>query len=186
MVNRRILIRGLRYVRSLGKPGPDLSWVTDLVGVSGTIHPGHIPYLAGLGVKSVVDLREEDGHDPRLLEQSGIRYLRLPTMDYHPPSLNHLIEGARWVLEEVQMERMTVVHCKEGLGRSICVVCCAFMKGGYNLAEALRLVKSRRWGVALNPRQLLGLVEFERTLSIHRRPFRAPADALEFHEPQWS
>ena len=177
MPNRRMLIRGFRYALSSGRPGPDLSWITDLVGVSGTLYPRHFPFLAGLGVKSVVDLRQEAMHDTDLLAQNGIRYLRLPTVDHHPPTLDHLAEGARWVFEETQAGRMTVAHCKEGIGRSVCVVCCALMMGGYDLAEAVSLVKSRRWGVALNPRQLLGLDEFEKTLSMDDRPQPLPTPA---------
>ena len=171
MPNRRMLIRSLRYPLFLGRPGPDLSWITDLVGVSGTIQPRHVPFLAKLGVRSVVDLRQEATNSPELLAENGIRYLRLPTRDHYPPSLKHMIDGARWVLDEIQAERKTVVHCKEGIGRSICVVCCALMLKGYEPTEAIRFVKSKRWGVALNSRQLAGLKEFEQSVLINRRPF---------------
>ena len=182
MPNRRTLIRCLKYTLSFGRPGPDLSWVTDLVGVSGTIQPCHIPYLSKLGVKSIIDLRQEDADDPEALAEHGIRYLHLPTVDHYPPSLKHLIDGARWVLDEVQAGRRTVVHCKEGIGRSICVVCCALMIDGYDLTEAIRLVKSRRWGVALNSRQMSGIGGFERAVLRSRRPFRFPADRFEVQE----
>ena len=161
MPNRRLLIRCLRYARCLGRPGPDLSWITDLVAVSGTLQSRHIPGLAGMGVRSIIDLREEDWDDSELLARYGIRFLHLPTRDHFPPSQSHLLEGARWVLEEMQATRRTVVHCKEGIGRSVAVVCCALMLAGYVPAEAARLVRSKRWGVALNTLQRESVREFE-------------------------
>ena len=182
MPNRRLLIRSFRYALSLGRPGPDLSWITDLVAVSGTLQPRHIPALAGMGVRSIVDLREEDRDDPELLAQHDIRFLHLPTRDHCSPSQQQLVEGARWVLGELQAHRKTVVHCLEGIGRSVAVVCCALMMGGDSLAEALGLVRARRWGVALNARQMLGLTEFaQRTeftqrVVVKQRPFQPATD----------
>ena len=169
MLNRRLLIRCLRYARCLGRPGPDLSWITDLVAVSGTLQSRHIPGLAGMGVRSIIDLREEDRDDSELLEQYGIRFLHLPTRDHFSPSQSQLLEGARWVREEMQATRRTVVHCKEGIGRSVAVVCCALMLGGYISAEAVHLVRSKRWGVALNTRQMLGLKEFAQRTEFAQR-----------------
>jgi len=178
MPNRRLLIRSLRYALSLCRPGPDLSWITDLVGVSGTLQPRHIPALAGMGVRSIIDLCQEDRDDPELLAQHGIRFLPLPTRDHYSPSQSQLLEGARWIRDEVRAERRTVVHCKEGIGRSVAVVCCALMLRGYALAEAVRLVRSRRWGVALNARQTWGLKEFAQRLVITQRPFQPATDRL--------
>ena len=178
MLNRRILIRCLRYAYSFGRPAPDLTWVTDLVGVSGTLHPRHFPYLASLGVSSVVDLRREAMHDAKLLTECGIRYLRLPTTDHYPPSLQHMQQGARWVVDEIRAKRKTLVHCKEGIGRSVCVVCCALMLRGHDLVRALELVKAKRWGVSLNARQIRGLEEFERTMLTGRQSLTSVDDAV--------
>ena len=184
MPNRRLLIRCLRYALTLGRPGPDLSWVTDLVGVSGTLQPRHIPGLAEMGVRSIIDLREEGRDDPVLLAQHDIRFLHLPSRDHSSPSQEQLVEGARWVLGEVQAQRKTVIHCKEGIGRSVAVVCCSLMMGGHSMAEAVRLVRATRWGVALNAHQMLGLKEFSqrsefaKRVVIKQRPFQPAADHL--------
>ena len=162
--NRRVIVRSLRYVLSLGRPGPDLSWITDQLAVSGTVQPLHYAQLADMGIKSVVDLREEDKGDPQELARHGMRFLHLPTRDHMSPTQLHLKEGARWVVAETRAGRKTLVHCKEGLGRSIGVICCAFIIRGHRLSEAVRLVKARRWGVALNGHQMRGLRDFERQL----------------------
>lgn len=160
ILNRRAFIRVLRYVGSFGRPGPDLSWITNLLGVSGTLHPRHIAELAGMGVSAVLDVREEDGDDPALLARHGIRFLHLPARDHTPPSQKQLFEGTRWVLNELQAGRRTLVHCKEGIGRSVVLACCVLMVGGHDLGQALNLVKSRRWGVALNASQMGAIMEF--------------------------
>ena len=164
MPNRRVIIRSLNYVLSLGRPGPDLSWITDLVAVSGTVHPLHYPQLANMGFESVVDLRAEGKGDSEQLARHGMRFLHLPTEDHTSPTQLHLEEGARWVLAEMRAGRKTLVHCKEGLGRSIGVICCALIFRGHRVSEAVRLVKAKRWGVALNGQQMRGLRDFEQRL----------------------
>ncbi len=162
--NRRVIVRSLRYILSLGRPGPDLSWITDQLAVSGTVQPLHYPLLANIGIKSVVDLREEDKGDPQAMARQGMRFLHLPTRDHTSPTQSQLKEGSRWVVAEMRAGRKTLVHCKEGLGRSIAVICCAFIIRGHRLREAIRLVEARRWGVALNGHQMRGLRDFERQL----------------------
>jgi hypothetical protein len=160
MLNRRAFIRVFRYVGSFGRPGPDLSWITNLLGVSGTLHPRHIAELARMGVRAIVDLREEGRGSPRLLARHRIRFLHLPTLDHFPPSQEQLFEGTRWVLNELQAGRRTLVHCKEGIGRSVIQACCVLMVEGFGLGQALSLVKSKRWGVALNASQMSAIMEF--------------------------
>ncbi|MEE8163513.1 MAG: dual specificity protein phosphatase family protein [Anaerolineae bacterium] len=186
ILNRRAFIRVLRYVGSFGRPGPDLSWITNLLGVSGTLHPHHIAELARMGVRAVLDLRSEDRDNPELLARYGIRFLHLPTRDHFSPSQSQLLEGARWVRKEMQATWRTVVHCKEGIGRSVAVVCCALMLGGYIPTEAVHLVRSRRWGVALNAHQMWGLQEFAQLVAITQRPFLPAADRSIRHEGQAS
>lgn len=178
MPNRRILIRALKYALSLGRPGPDLSWITGLVAVSGTLQSRHISDLAEMGIKSIVDLRREGADDHELLTRHSIRYLRLPTTDHHSPSQGHLMEGGRWVADEIRAGRRTLVHCKEGIGRSIGVVCCAFVLAGYSLSDAIRLVKSKRWGVALNGIQMSGLEAFEQAATMTGGPVEVASDGL--------
>ncbi len=160
MPNRRAFIRVLRYVASFGRPGPDLSWITDQLAVSATLHPRHIAELAKMEVGAVLDVREEDGDDPALLARHGIRFLHLPARDHSPPSQDQLFEGTRWVLDELQAGRRTLVHCKEGIGRSVVLACCVLMVDGLDLGQALSLVNSKRWGVALNASQMGAIMEF--------------------------
>ncbi len=124
------------------------------------MHPRHIAELARMGVSAVADLREEGRDSPRMLAQHGIRFLHLPARDHFPPSPEQLEQGVRWVLNELQAGRRTLVHCKEGIGRSVVAVCCVLMVDGFEPGQALSLVKSRRWGVALNASQMSAIMQF--------------------------
>ena len=170
MPNRRGFVRGWRYAMSLGRPGPDLSWVTDMLAVSATVRPEEYPWLAQQGVKALLDLREEGRGDPALLAQHGIEFLHLPVREHFAPSHEQLLEGSGWVLDQLGRDRRTVVHCREGIGRSIALAGCVLMRMGYYLADALRTLRARRFGGALNAVQMRSLVEFEQYLIGEQKP----------------
>ena len=90
--------------------------------------------------------------------------MHLPVKDHFPPSQEQLDQGSEWVLRHLDDGHRTIVHCKEGIGRSIGLVCCVLLRMDYSLSEALDLLKRRRWGVALNALQMKSLYDFERRL----------------------
>jgi protein-tyrosine phosphatase len=116
--------------------------------------------LARIGIGAVVDLRAEGKDDETLMAQHDIRFLHLPVRDRWPPSQAQMVEGAEWVLTQMGEQRKTLVHCKEGIGRSVTLACCVLMRQGHDLASAVRLVRARRWGAALNRRHLEGLLRY--------------------------
>ena len=160
MASRRTPLRWLRLLFRRGGRLPDLDWITTTLCVSGTLHPWHIEELARIGIGAIVDMREEGKDDEKLMAQHGIRFLHLPVRDRWPPSQSQMTEGADWVLSQMEEQRKTLVHCKEGIGRSVALACCVLMRQGHDLASAVRLVRARRWGVALNRRHLEGLQQF--------------------------
>ena len=90
MDSRKSVIRAFRFIISLVKPPPDVSWITSSLAVGGTLLPRQFKGLAQMGIQAVVDLREEGRDDERLLAQNGIRLLHLPVRDYWPPSQDQL------------------------------------------------------------------------------------------------
>ncbi|MFC1908876.1 dual specificity protein phosphatase family protein [Chloroflexota bacterium] len=115
-------------------------------------------------VRAILDLREEDTDNPQLLKQYGIRFYHLPMRDLFALSQAQLEEGTRWVMNQLQADRRTLVHCRAGTGRSVFVICSVLMSEGYNLDEALRVVKSKRWGANLSSHQMNSLKEFQQRL----------------------
>ena len=160
MDSRKSVIRAFRFIISLVKPPPDVSWITSSLAVGGTLLPRQFAGLAQMGIQAVVDVREEGRDDERLLAQHGIHLLHLPVRDYWPPSQSQLLQGTDWVLGQLKAGRKTLLHCKNGVGRSIVLGCCVLMRQGYDLGRAVRLVKARRQGVDLNRRQMSALEQF--------------------------
>ena len=160
LASRRTPARWLRLLFHRGGRLPDLDWITTNLCVSGALNPWHIEELARIGIGAVVDLREEGKDDEELMAQHDIRFLHLPVRDRWPPSQSQMTQGADWVLTQMEQQRKTLVHCKEGIGRSAALACCVLMRQGHDLTSAVRLVRARRWGVALNRRHLEGLQEF--------------------------
>jgi atypical dual specificity phosphatase len=102
------------------------------------------------GVRAVVNLcREWDGHGagpshgfagvslPALLggrdaasrgvyARLGVPQLRLPTIDFDPPTLEHLLRGAAFIRAHALRGSSVYVHCKAGRGRSV-AVCLAYL-----------------------------------------------------------
>ena len=164
MPNRRLLIRLFRSLPPGGRHRADLSWVTPGLSISGTLHPRHLEWLFQLGIGAIVDLREEGKDDGELLGRYGIRLLYLPVRDHWPPSQAQLVAGTQWIADQRAEGRKALIHCKEGIGRSVVLACCTLMMDGLHANQALSLVKSKRWGVALNTRQLESVREFEQQI----------------------
>ena len=137
-----------------------MDWITTTLCISGALRRHHIEELARIGIGAVVDLRAEGKDDEALMAQHDIRFLHLPVRDRWPPSQSQMIEGTDWIISQMDERRKTLVHCKEGIGRSVALACCVLMRQGHDLASAVRLVRARRWGVALNRRHLEGLQQF--------------------------
>ena len=111
-----------------------------------------------------MDLRQEDSDDPDLLARHGISFLHLPTRNLYPPTQDQLQEGARWVFEHLREGGKVLVHCKDGIGRSVALAACVLMTRGHDVETAVTLIRSVRWGVALRRGQLEALREFQRSL----------------------
>ncbi len=175
MLNRRLLIRLFRSLAPDSRHLPDLSWITPGLSISGTLHSRHFERLFQLGIGAIVDLREEGKDDEELLGCYGTRLLHLPVRDHWPPSQAQLVAGTQWVANQRADGRKALIHCKEGIGRSVVLACCILMHEGHDLASALRLVKARRWGVALNRRQVEGLEQFAQLIKPPPRAIRIQA-----------
>ena len=176
MPSRRLLIRPFQLLTPQGRRLPDISWITPTLSVGGTLRPRHIGELARMGIGAIVDLREEAEDDPDLLAHHGIRLLHLPVRDHWPPSQTQLREGTTWVVMQLAIGHKVLIHCREGVGRSVVLACCVLMQRGDSLAGALRLVKARRWGVHPRKRQRESLEQYYAQLDRTSGP-AAPPDS---------
>ena len=160
MPSRRTPLMIANYIKYRGSPPPDLDWITDSLAVGGAIPDHQIQAIHTLGVGSVVDLRCESRDNVAELNRLGIRFLHLPTRDWHPPTVEDLERGSAWVLDEMAQGRKVLVHCQHGIGRSVILVAVVLVRMGYDWQEALRLVRVKRWGASPNAQQVSALAEF--------------------------
>lgn len=160
MPSRRTPITFWQYLLSRGNPPPDLNWITDSLAVGGAVHDNQIAGLRELAVASVLDMRSEACDNQELLAQAGIRFMRLPTIDWHAPTAADLETGSAWIIEELGQGRKVLVHCQHGIGRSVIMAAAALVRIGYDWRQALRIIKDKRWGAAPNDEQMAALADF--------------------------
>ncbi|WP_297497669.1 dual specificity protein phosphatase family protein [Thermococcus sp.] len=102
-------------------------------------------------------------------ERRGIEVFHSPIEDFTAPSLSQLLEILHWIDARVKEGRRVLIHCLGGLGRSGTVAVAWLMYSkGIPLSEALRRVRSIRYGAVESREQMGVLKELERYLS-HRQ-----------------
>lgn len=96
-----------------------------------------VPRWQTLGVGAVVNMCEEYAGPERAYAQAGIEQLRLPTIDFTPPSLESVQRGVAFIKAQLARGRGVYVHCKAGRARSGTVVLCWLIAArGMSPAEA--------------------------------------------------
>ena len=86
-----------------------------------------VPAMSDSGVQAVVNTCNEYGGPVKQYQQYGIEQLRVPTIDFTPPSLESVIKGVEFITRHVEQGDNVYVHCKAGRGRSATVALCWLM-----------------------------------------------------------
>eukprot|EP01062_Namystynia_karyoxenos_P077573 TRINITY_DN7838_c0_g2_i4.p1 TRINITY_DN7838_c0_g2~~TRINITY_DN7838_c0_g2_i4.p1 ORF type:complete len:467 (+),score=120.22 TRINITY_DN7838_c0_g2_i4:158-1558(+) len=118
------------------------------------------------GVRAVLSLTE-DALPLGILEAKGMRYLHLSTVDLTPPSLLQLWQGATFI-DDVHRDTdgATLVHCREGVGRSGTMLAAWFIiSRGMGAQEAIDHVRSLRSGAIHMKHQERRLFQLHRVCS---------------------
>lgn len=111
---------------------------------------------------AVVDCRLEAQDDVQALNEAGIEFLHVPTLDRHGFTYAQMEQGVDWVLDHIADGGRAFLHCEHGVGRGPLMTCAVLVGQGYTAPQALRIVRSARWQALPNDRQLAALLEFER------------------------
>lgn len=111
-------------------------------------------------ISAILNLRGEKDDDRNLIEKYKVDYLRIPVKDSFYPSFEDTKKAIEWIDKKVKEDKKVLIHCKSGKGRSPFLACCYLLSKGYNLEEALLLIRSRRKMVLLNSIQLEALNSF--------------------------
>lgn len=158
-----------QLAEQVGIPLPDrldMSWVTDSLAVGGRVREEDIERLAQSGVTSIVDTRAEYKDDEAALNHAHIQLLYLPTPDTQPLTIEQLLEGTTWSLEQIRTGGKVLIHCEHGVGRSVLLTAATLVRDGFSAEAALQLIQTKRWQASPNHRQIKRLHEFEEAVRV--------------------
>ena len=107
--------------------------------------------LSKAGVSAVVNMCAEYAGPVAEYNRFGIEQCRLPTTDMSAPTLDDLRKGVAFITQHLERDggKKVMVHCKNGMSRSACVVVsflCA--SEGLTPIEAVKLIKQVRGEVS--------------------------------------
>ena len=119
-----------------------LSQITPELHVGGQYRRRGWPRMAARGITAVVNLRIE--FDDASAGIAPAQYLYLPTVDDGAPSLEHLNEGAVFMVEEASKGGSVYVHCGSGIGRAPTMAAAYLIETGLTPDEAWDRIRQVR------------------------------------------
>lgn len=102
--------------------------------------------LVTQGVTHVVDLRDEDADDAKMMAALGFQWRHLPIRDRAAPAPGQVEDLREWLTRESGGDAVLYIHCHAGLGRTPTVAIALLMYQGVPLADAHRQVRGARPG----------------------------------------
>jgi atypical dual specificity phosphatase len=97
------------------------------------------------GVLALISLTEYS-LDQAVIEQSGLRYLHLPIIDFSAPQIAQIKQFAQFVDKTRSGGGASLVHCHAGIGRTGTMLAAYLVHTGMPAKEALRCVRTQRPG----------------------------------------
>lgn len=128
--------------RTRGAPTEGFTRITPQLHVGGQYSRKGWATLAQRGITAAVSMRGE--YDDRGEGFLPPRYLHLPTVDNHAPTLEHLRQGVAFITDEVQRGGQVYIHCWEGVGRGPTMLAAYFVSTGMKPSEAWAKIKAVR------------------------------------------
>ncbi len=155
---------------------PNLTFITDHLAVGGSFPAEAAELLAqALGIRAVIDLRDEACDDEAELQRHGVAFLHLPTLDHHAVAQAMLDDGAAFADRHLDRGERVLIHCEHGIGRSATLALCVLARRGLDPLAAIALAKDRRALVSPSPAQYEAWAVW---LARHRLPPAPPFDAF--------
>ena len=165
------LLTGLLAIGPGAAVAPTADGVPNFQQVTARIYRGGQPsdvglrYIARLGVKTVIDLRQEPTQvavEEKLVSAAGMRFLNIPMDDLGPPTDAQIALALAVLTDEAGGP--VFVHCRRGADRTGTVIAC------YRIA-----FEHWRNRQALDEARNHGLSIFERGMQRYILDFQAPA-----------
>jgi len=141
-------------VKHRGEPDPDSAWdeIIPCLSMGGHVRKGpsgeRIPVVVGTEFDVVISLYRTDGHGPAGTVEHHCR--EIPDGPLTAAQLTDVCELAQTATTAVRAGRRVLVRCNSGYNRSGLVVVQALVHLGYQVDDAIFLVRDRRSKWALN------------------------------------
>jgi len=104
--------------------------------VGGLPFASDVPKFKADGVTAVVNTCEEWAGPRAAYEKAGIEQLRVPTVDFTHPTLEHVEQAVGFITKHAEKGGSVLVHCKAGRGRSATVALCYLIAAKHLTPEA--------------------------------------------------
>lgn len=124
---------------------PDLSQITEYLFLSSLPKDEHAEHIFSLGIRLIISMPLY--RPPRVYRRAPFQFIHCPSMDSPVTPIPQFIlkRGVRGALPVIDEQGHSVlVHCKEGVHRSVAMACCILVAKGYTAEEAMKLVKEKR------------------------------------------
>ena len=123
---------------------PDLSAITDYLFLSSLPKDEYANHIYSLGVRLVISMPVY--RPPRVFRQPPFQFVHCPSLDSRWTPIPQFIlrRGVKAALPVITGGDSLLVHCKEGIHRSVAMACCILIANGYTAEKAMRLVKEKR------------------------------------------
>ncbi len=118
-------------------------------------------FLKEKGFEAIVSLTESPLSEV-LIEEFGFSVKHIPVRDFEAPTLEQIEDFVAFAENARSEGKKLVVHCDAGIGRTGTVLACYLVSKGYNAADAIEEVRSKRPGSLETIEQEEVVLKFER------------------------
>ena len=124
---------------------PDLSQITEYLYLSSLPKDEHAEHIFSLGIRLIVSMPAY--RSPSVYRKAPFQFIHCPSLDSPLVPIPQFIlkRGVRAALPVINEQGHAVlVHCKEGIHRSVAMASCILIAKGYSAEEAMRIIKEKR------------------------------------------
>ena len=123
---------------------PDLSQITDYLYVSAWPQEEWVEYVLSLGIRLIVSMPVYT--PPQVYRDPPFQFVHCPSIDAPSVAISQVMlrKGVTAALPVIENGDAVLVHCRQGIHRSVAMACCILVARGYTAEDAMKLVDEKR------------------------------------------